>query len=38
MRLVPEAVLSENDFVYGIPDVYILHGKSPIKVYMGFPI
>ena len=38
MRLVPEAVLSENDFIQGIPDIYILNRKSPINVYMGFPI
>ena len=33
-----EAVLSENDFILGIPDGYILHGNSPIKVFMGFPV
>ena len=38
MRLLPEAVSSENDFILGIPDVYILHRESLIKVYMGFPI
>jgi hypothetical protein len=36
MRLVPEAVLSENDFTEGIPDVHIVHVKSVIKVYSGF--
>ena len=38
MRLLPEAVSSENDFIYVIPDVYILHRESLIKVYRGFPI
>ena len=38
MRLVPEAVFSENDLISGIPDVYILYRKSLIKVYRGFPI
>ena len=38
MRLVPEAVFSENDFIQGISDVYILHRKSLIKDYKGFPI
>jgi hypothetical protein len=38
MRLVPEAVFSENDFICGIPDVHILHRESLIKVYRGFSI
>jgi hypothetical protein len=33
MRLVPEAALSENDFIEGIPHVHILYRKSPIKIY-----
>ena len=36
--VVPGAVFSENDFIWRIPDVHILHRKSLIKVYLGFPI
>ena len=32
MRLLPKAVLSENDFIQKIPDVHILYRKSPITL------
>ena len=44
MRLVPEAVLSENDFIEGIPDLHILLNFILLniilldKMLLGFPI
>jgi hypothetical protein len=32
MRLVPEAVFSENDFISAIPDVHISYGISYINI------